>query len=92
MRNKYPKTFKFNVALEALKGNKTITEICQEYSVPTSVVHKWRGQLKANGANAFDDNKDNHKSKAIEQKQAKLYEEIGRLKIEIDFLKKIVGD
>jgi len=90
MRKKYPRSFKFKVALEALKGNKTISEICQEYSVVSSVVHKWKSQLKANGANAFDDT--SNKDKTAEQEKAKLYEEIGRLKIELDFLKKIVGD
>lgn len=79
------------MALEALKGNKPIAEICQEYSVPTSVVHKWRNQLKTNGEKAFDDGKDN-KDKVIELEKSKLYEEIGRLKIEVDFLKKIVED
>jgi transposase len=91
MRKKYPKSFKFKVALEALKGNKTIAEICQEYSVANSVVHKWKGQLKANGVNAFGNNNDN-KNKAVELEKAKLYEEIGRLKVEVDFLKKIVED
>lgn len=91
MRKKYPKSFKFKVALDAIKGNKTITEICQEYGVANSVVHKWRTQLKANGMNAFDD-KCGNKDKAAELEKAKLYEEIGRLKIELDFLKKIVGD
>ncbi len=91
MRKKYSKSLKFKVALEALKGNKTITEICKEYSVPTSVVHKWRNQLKDNGGNAFNESKDN-KNKVIELEKAKLYEEIGRLKIEVDFLKKIVED
>lgn len=91
MRKKYSKSLKFKVALEALKGNKTIAEICKEYSVPTSVVHKWRNQLKDNGGNAFNESKDN-KDKVIELEKAKLYEEIGRLKIEVDFLKKIVED
>lgn len=89
MRKKHSKAIKFKVALEALKGNKTIAEICKEYSVPTSVIHKWRNQLKDNGGNAFNESKDN-KDKAAELEQAKLYEEIGRLKIEVDFLKKIV--
>ncbi len=91
MRKKYSKSLKFKVALEALKGNKTIAEICKEYEVPTSVVHKWRNQLKENGGNAFNESKDN-KDKVIELEKAKLYEEIGRLKIEVDFLKKIVED
>lgn len=91
MRKKYSKSLKFKVALEALKGNKPIAEICKEYSVPTSVVHKWRSQLKSNGEKAFADSKENN-DKAIELERSKLYEEIGRLKIEVDFLKKIAGD
>ena len=91
MRKKYSKAVKFKVALEALKGNKTIAEICKEYSVPASVVHKWKNQLKDNGGNAFKESKDN-KDKITELEKAKLYEEIGRLKIEVDFLKKIVED
>ncbi len=91
MRKKYSRSLKFKVALEALKENKTIAEICKEYSVPTSVIHKWKNQLKGNGGNAFNESKDN-KDKVIELEKAKLYEEIGRLKIEVDFLKKIVED
>ena len=91
MRKKYPRTIKFKVALEAIKGNKTIAEICQEYSVATSLVHKWRNQLATNGVKAFEDSNDN-KDKTVELEKSKLYEEIGRLKVEVDFLKKIVRD
>ena len=89
MRKKYPNSFKFKVALEALKGNKTITEICQEYGVVSSVVHKWKAQLKACGMNVFAQ-KDGNRNKAAELENAKLFEQIGRLKVELDFLKKSV--
>ncbi len=91
MRKRYPKSFKFKVALEALKGNRSITDMCQEYSVASSLVHKWKNQLKASGMNVFNDKSDG-KDKASELEKSKLYEEIGRLKIELDFLKKIAGN
>ena len=91
MRKKHPRSLKFKVAFEALKGDKTIATICQEYGIASSLVHKWKSQLKANGMNVFDD-KNDKKNKAVELEKSKLYEEIGRLKIELDFLKKTVGD
>jgi len=91
MRKTYPKAFKFKVALEALKGNKTIADICQEYGVASSLVHKWKKQLQIQGMTVFG-NKSNHKDVATDVEKSKLYEEIGRLKIELDFLKKSVGN
>ncbi len=91
MRKKYPNSFKFKVALEALKGNKTITEICQDYGVVSSVVHKWKTHLKTCGMNVFE-LKDRSKNKIAELENAKLFEQIGRLKVELDYLKKSVED
>lgn len=90
MRKRYPGAFKFKVALEALKGTKTISEICRENDVSPGLVHRWKIHLKEHGVEVFDIalssgnvNTDSEKSK--------LYEEIGRLKVELDFLKKVVG-
>lgn len=91
MRKRHPKSLKFKVALEALKGNKTMVSICQEYGVASSVAHKWKGELKAKGMNIFGEKGEN-KDKVAELEKSKLYEEIGRLKIELDFLKKTLGD
>lgn len=92
MRKKYSSGFKFRVALSATKNDRTITQICQEYEVAPSLVHKWKQQLLTFGAEAFDKAKNGSTKKAnSDKKTAKLYEKIGQLTIERDFLKKNWG-
>ena len=83
MAQKHSKTFKFKVALEALKNQKSVAEICQEYNVANTLVYRWKDWLKAKGETVFEGSeKAQMPSKDFET--AKLYEEIGRLKMEID--------
>ena len=88
MRKKYSSAFKFKVAFETLSG-KSIVEICQKYEISSSVVHKWKDHLKQNGVKVFGDEKI-AKPMDWEREQAKLYQRIGELSTELDFLKKIV--
>ena len=88
MRKKYGSAFKFKVAFEALSG-KSVVEICQKYEIAPSVVHKWKDHLKQNGLKIFGDEKVS-KSLDWEREQGKLYQRIGELSTELDFLKKIV--
>jgi transposase len=91
-RKTYSNAFKFKVALATLKADKTITEICQHFEVAPSMVHKWKKELQDNGANLFEGVKKKHNSRQAEQendmKISKLYEKVGQLTIERDFLKK----
>lgn len=84
---------KFEIALCAIKGDMTIADICQKYQVAPSQVHNWKKQLLEQGLNVFTKNDKAAKAKAIdeERKQNKLYEKIGQLTVERDFLKKSVG-
>ena len=83
--------FKFKVALEAAKELKTISQIASEYRVNPGQVSKWKKQLHSQGATVFKT-----KAEPSQQQQAKkeneLYEQIGRLKMELEWLKKKVGD
>lgn len=89
MRKRYSPDFKFRVALTAIKNDQTITQICQEYEVTPSLVHKWKQQLLAYGVEAFNKDKNGKAQDSNqENKIAKLYEKIGQLTIERDFLKK----
>lgn len=88
MRKKHSPAFKFKVAFEALSG-KSIVEICQKYEIAPSLVHKWKEHLKNNGIKVFGDVKI-AKPMDWEREQAKLYQRIGELSTELDFLKKIV--
>lgn len=92
MRKKHSKEFKFKVALTSLKGEQTVSEICQRYEVAASLVHKWKKELLESGAEIFDTKKSKNggkHTKAEQERQIdKLYQKIGKLTIERDFLKK----
>ena len=79
--------FKFKVALEAMKGLKTANEIASEYQVNPNQVSQWKKALLEGGAEVF---KSNHARREAEQeaREAELYEQIGRLKMELEWLKK----
>lgn len=92
MKKKYPGAFKFKIALAVLKGDRSLGDICREHNISPSVAHKWKNQLKQHGAEIFDIASSNGNNSAhSDLEKAKLYEEIGRLKVELDFLKKVVG-
>ena len=86
-RKVYSAAFKAQVALAAIKGDKTVNELASQFEVHPTLIHGWKKQLHSGAADLFGSgNKpatDDH-----ETLQAQLYEQIGRLKIEIDWLKK----
>lgn len=88
-RKKHSADFKAKVALAAVKGEKTIAQLAQEYELAPSLVNKWKAQLLDNLALAFGEGaqaKDDSKEAEIE----KLHAKIGELLIERDFLKKVL--
>ena len=90
MRKKgHSAAFKFKVALEAVKGEKTAAELCKEYGVVSSQIFKWRKDLLEQGSSVFEGNK--AKNSDGEKTIDKLHETIGRLKVENDFLEKCLG-
>ena len=86
-KTSYDNAFKAKVALEAIHGNRTVTEIATEYNVATSLVSKWKAELLSNAANAFGVKA----AKSPEENEQKLYSQIGKLTMEVDFLKKFVS-
>lgn len=90
MSTKKPRStkFKLKVALTALRGKQTIADICQEYGVAESMVHKWKRQLLDGGESIFESSKKTNPKQLFEKERAKLYEKIGQLTVERDFLKK----
>jgi transposase len=87
MRRSHDATFKARVALEAIKGEKTIVQIAGEYGVHPNQIRQWRQKLLEELPRLFSDR---HKSteKDGEELQAELYRQIGQLKVELDWLKK----
>lgn len=86
----YSNDFKFKVALAALKGNKTISQLCNEYQLAPSVIQRWKTLVQTLGPNLFNENANNINSvsAAHEAEKAKLYQQIGQLTVEHEFLKK----
>lgn len=88
-KKKWSASAKFEIALLAIKGETTLNEICKRYAVAPSQVHVWKKQLLEQGANLFAKNdKVAGTANELERKQSKLYETIGQLTVERDFLKK----
>ena len=91
-KTSYDNNFKGKVALDAVKGEKTLQEIAVEYNVSMSLVSKWKRELLSNIGNAFGNggaNK-NQQSGVASANEEKLYKQIGKLTMEVDFLKKFV--
>ena len=90
IRRQHPPAFKAKVALEAVKGEKTIAELASEYQVHPTQVKQWKDILIANMIELFSGK---YKSRDKEQDEllTSLYEQIGKLKVEADWLKKKIG-
>jgi transposase-like protein len=86
-RRKFSAEFKAKVALEALKERKTVAELAAPYELHPVQLSKWKKELRENITQAFQNPKKSEE-KRREAEQARLYEEIGRLKMELDWLKK----
>ena len=85
-RKRHSAAFKSKVALEAIKGHKTISEIASEYEVHPNQVSQWKRQLRDGLEDVFLDPRKSQHSE--EKEKDRLYQEIGRLKVELDWLKK----
>ena len=79
--------FKAKVAIEAVKGIKTLSELATEYKVHPNQISTWKKQLLMNAEELFASGK-KRKAKTEEELTAPLYEEIGRLKMDIKWLEK----
>ena len=82
--------YKAKVGLEALRGLKTINEIGQEYGVHPVQVGQWKKEIQEQASKLFE-GKRGPKPTAEHKEPEKLYSEIGKLKMELDWLKKKSG-
>jgi len=86
-RKRYSADFKAKVALDALKEQKTLSELANQYQIHSVQISNWKKQLLDGSALIFK-NSTNNNQKKQQNLEAHLYQEIGRLKIELDWLKK----
>ena len=86
-RKKYSGQFKFKIALEAVKGQVTINEIASSNNIHPNQVSTWKKQLLVEGPTVFGQ----QTAKKLQEqtaREAELFEQIGRLKMELEWLKK----
>ena len=89
-RKQHTAAFKAQVALQALKGDKTVAELAGQHAVHPTLIHAWKKQLLAGAPEVFASGTKAATSDPEDQK-AELFEQIGRLKMELEWLKKKVG-
>ena len=90
MRTKRTSEFKAKVALAAIRGDQTVTELASLYKVHPNQITTWKRQAQHQLVAAFD-NKKAKSVKADEKLKEELYRQIGQLKVELDWLKKKAG-
>jgi transposase len=90
IRRVHPAAFKAKVALEAIKEQKTIAELSSIYGVHSTQITKWKRQALDILSAGFSEKQKQkeHDDRSLVQE---LYQQIGRLKVEVDFLKKKMG-
>jgi transposase len=89
-KKKHSKELKARIALDAIKGQKTMTELASEYGVHANQISRWKKQLLDAAPDVFTHGKDKEAEKQ-EVEQDRLYKKVGQLQIEVDWLKKKTG-
>lgn len=89
-RRKFSKEFKAKVALEAIKGQRTINELAQEFRVHPNQIGLWKKQALASLPEVFGSGKD-REHEQMEMERDRLYRKVGQLQVQVDFLKKNIG-
>lgn len=89
-RQRFSKEFKAKVAIEAIKGQRTLNELSREFEVHPNQIGQWKKQLLDVAPEVFHRGKD-RAGERLEAERDRLFQKVGQLAIENDWLKKKVG-
>ena len=88
-RRKFSSAFKAQVALEAVKGLKTVSEIAQQYELHPMQITQWKKEFLSHSADVFErDQKRDEEKERLKKERDELFRQIGELKFENDWYKK----
>ena len=90
MRKRFSAEFKTKVALEAIRGRKTVAELAREYEVHPNQIGQWKKKVLEEVPGVFNGRQDREAKDQAELVE-ELYKQIGQLKVERDWLKKKSG-
>ena len=85
-RKTHTAAFKAQVALAVVKGDRTVNAVAAQFGVHPTLIHDWKKRLLAGAAAVFEGPA--KAAPAADGQQAELFEQIGRLKVELDWVKK----
>lgn len=88
-RRKFNAEFKTTVVLEALKERQTLSELAAKHNIHPNQITAWKQEFLAKAANVFE-SEEKSSEKDLEAENEKLYQKIGYLQVQVDFLKKNV--
>ena len=86
-RRNFSAEFKSRIAFAAIKEESTVSELASKYEVHPNLIRKWKKQLLEGGPVIFSE-KRKRQEKSNQELQDHLYQQIGQLKVELDWLKK----
>ncbi len=84
-------SFKAKVALAAVKGDRTVSELASQFAIHATLIHGWKKQLLEGVEALFAGGRADKDKVQAEAQTAELFEQIGRLKMELEWLKKKAG-
>ncbi len=92
-RRSFTPSFKAKIALESVRETKTIAEIAQKHQLHPTQINLWKKQLLDGAEDVFQDGRwKEAKAVSDEPESAELFEQIGRLKMQLEWLKKKVSE
>jgi putative transposase len=92
-RRSFSSSFKAKIALEAIRGQQTIHELTQKHKLHATQINLWKKQLLDGAESVFESGSEGSKKPSADEPRAEaLYEEIGRLNVQLAWLKKKVAE